>query len=470
MIANLLILVLLIPSFGLLGILCINKNNTENIHHVSIWTTAFSFLLTLVTCFIVRDNIALDAFFVSLAASKISLYFMALVAFIILTSSLVGKTEIVQCVKTFHMAIIGLELMLFFLFLSDDVVVFYVFLSIATLIIFLLAKIFASDFATKFFILQTSGLFLTLFGIAYLINATGLTEISGLAKCSLTGHQENIIFWTLILGIFIQSAIAPMHLYTAEIMSEAPTAISIIMSGIYNKINVFCLLSIVLPIVPHACASFQMTIFFICFCSIIFSIIVLIFLRNLKQVVAQIDIICSAIMILGIFVLNTAGATGALICAGAYGLTIPALFYFTHLLEKYHGNCITSITSVVHKTPIIAVLAEVPIFSIAAVPLLPCFLGEFTILSACFDEHRIACCLFGAILLTVNFLAFLIFQKTIFGEKTEKVNVKNFDIFVMAVFVLSNLAFGVGLSVTSKFANTAIEETPIKEIYKNVSL
>lgn len=470
MIINLLILTLLIPVFGFLGVSCINKNNTNNIKDVSIWTTSFSFFLTLLMAFSVKDNVALDAFFISLVISKTSIYFIALASFIILAASLIGRAEIIQCVKTFYLSAIGLEVILFFLFLSNNVVIFYILLSIATLIIFLLARIFVSEYATKFFILQTVGMLTILFGITYTINVTGLTEISALTKCSLTILQERIIFWTLIFGLLIQSATFPMHLYTAEITSEAPSALSVLISGIYNRISTFCILSIVLQIVPHACASYQMVMFFICSVAIICCTISMLFLQNLKQVVAHIDVTCSAIIIFGAFILNTAGATGTLICMGAYSLTISALFYFTYILEKYCGNCMTKISSVVHRTPVIALLAEIPILSIAAVPLLPCFIGEFTILSACFNEHSIACCFFGALFLIFNFFAFVIFQKIIFGEKTEQAVTEKYDIFVMGVFVLLILAFGIGFSVSSKFITTAIDAMPIKEIYKNVSL
>lgn len=470
MIKNLLILTLLVPLFGFLGILCINKQNERNIQNVSAWTSLFAFLLTLIGCFAISTNLSINVFFMPITISRISLYFMTLTSFIIFICTLISRKEITRFVKTFYTSIIGFESVSFFLFLSNNIVICYILLSIITLIVFLLVRIFVSQFATKFFILQTVGLLVMLLGIACLVHITGLTEIGALAKYTMSLTQEHIIFWALMSGLIVQSAMFPLHLYTADITSEAPSTLSIIISGIYSKISVFCILSIVLPIVPHACASYQMLIFVWCIISIFCGVAGMIFLQNLKQVVAHIDIISSAVIIFGAFVLNTAGAIGSLICVGAYGLTISALFYFVYLIEKYCDNCTTHNTSIMYKMPKIALLAEIPVLSIGAIPLFPCFLGEFSILSACFDAHPIACCLFGAALLAFNFFAFVMFQRIIFGEKTEQKEIEKYDLTIMGIFAVLIAVFGIGLSITSKFATAAIEASPIKEIYKNVSL
>lgn len=116
MIKNLLILTLLVPLFGFLGILCINKQNERNIQNVSAWTSLFAFLLTLIGCFAISTNLSINVFFMPIIISRISLYFTTLTSFIIFICTLISRKELTRFVKTFCMSIIGLEFMSFFCF------------------------------------------------------------------------------------------------------------------------------------------------------------------------------------------------------------------------------------------------------------------------------------------------------------------------------------------------------------------
>lgn len=467
---HLITLTLLFPIFGLLGISCISMRDESSIRSVTIWTTVFTFLLAIVNCFFIEKNIHFDISIFSLTANKMSLYFMALVSFVTLVSALISRKEITKCVKIFSLCLIGLESALFFIFSNEDVLMFYALFELCLLLVFMLLRIFTPSIAKKFFTLQTVVSFFMVFGISYLIHISGLNEVRSLSRYTFTLSQERVIFWTFMIAFITQSAIFPLHCYTRRILFEVPTSLSIVISGIFNKVCMFFILFIVLPIVPHACALYQMTIMCWCVVAVFCSTIGMIFFQKLKQTAANIDIASSAVILFGAFTLNTAGAAGALLCTGAFSITISALFYFAHLVNKYCDDSSIQVSSVMHRMPKIAFLAEIPILSIAAVPLLPCFLGEFTILSACFDAHLIACCFFSAILLIFSFFSFGIFQRTIFGEKVNPVAVSRYDSFILSLLSVVILAFGLGAHFVSKFAVNAINETPIREMYKNVSI
>lgn len=470
MITNLLILTLIIPIFGLAGTACIDAHEEDRIRSAAIWTSIFAFLLTLAGCFFIGKNVQFSLGILIFDAGKMSLFFMTLVSFVILMSFLIGKREITKCVKTFYAAGLGLEIALFLMFTNEDILIFYALFELCILLTFILLRIFVPIEAKKFFTLQLISSFVMMFGIAYSVHISGLTEIQSLSRYAFALSQERVIFWAFISAFAVQAAIFPLHFCTSEILSEVPASLAVIVSGIFNKISIFGILFVLLPLVPHACASYQMLMVSWCLTAIFCSAAGMIFLRKLKQTAARIDIASSAIMMFGAFTLNTAGAAGTLICAGAFSITVSALFYFVYLVEKYHEDDTIQASSIMHRTPMIAVLAEVPILSIAAAPLLPCFLGEFTILSAYFDAHIIVCCLFGAVLLIFNFFSFMLFQRTFFGEKVNPAETNRFDLFVLGIFTVSALLFGLSSHFVSNFAAAAVDGTPIKEIYKNVSI
>ena len=120
--------------------------------------------------------------------------------------------------------------------------------------------------------------------------------------------------------------------------------------------------------------------------------------------------------------------------------------------------------------PVIAMCAELSILSIGAIPLLPCFFGEVALVMAYFDEHIILCCLLCAALLAFNFFAFAVFQKTIFGEKLDRVTISKQDIFMSVVISITVLTVGLSSTKIQNFTASAINDSRVKDLYKNVEL
>lgn len=469
MIANFLLLILSIPLFGFCCVLYIDEHKERNIQNVSIWTSVCALFCFCSVLFMFKESCVFSVLSLSFIIDKISLLMMLMSSFIIFMSLLIARNEIKICPKIFHLSVLGLEAILFLLFASKDVIAFYILLQLSVIILFILLKIFTQDISFRFFVQQIISAIVLLFGIAYTIHITGITDINVLAQYTFSEVQEKIIFWSLFIAFVLQASVFPMHLCAVESTVEAPSSLGIIFNGIFFKLGIFFIIYILLQIAPHACALYQMLIISYGLFSICGCICRLIFQHNLKYAVAYVDAIATLIILLGAFTLNTAGICGALLSISAYGVTVSGLIFFTYLLEKYYDNCTTKLSAIIYLTPLLGISGEVLILSIVMVPLLPCFSGVFTILFAYFDEHLIVTCLLGALILISVFFEFAIFQKVIFGEKIGTTSIFKSETYLMIPFVVLILIMGFLSNPLYNFLNDAISETSLR-IYKNVAI
>jgi len=470
MINNLLMLTLFVPLFTVSGIICLNNTNENGIKNVSLWGAVFAFVLSFISCFLMNKAVNIDAIFFMFHISKMSLYFMTITSFVVMVSVAIGRYECSFFPKKFNSAVMGIEALLFLIFTNENIVTFYVLIVMMVTVTFILINHFTSKLARKIFTLQSIGVLCLFCGIVYVVHISGTDDISSISQYAFSIVQERIVFWTMMPLFIVLSAMFPFHSSMIDTLSIVPTSVAIIVSNICMRLSAFGIIFILLQIAPHACATYQMLVASICILAIFCSIIEMMFFQNLKQVVAGINIIVSAIIILGMFSLNTAGESGSLLCMSGYSITTVGLYLFVYLIEKYSINCSIKIKGLIHKMPTIAILSELSILSIGAVPLLPCFFGEVALMTAFFDEHIILCCLLGSGFIAFNFISFAIFQKTIFGEDCDKVTINKCDIFMVTFVCISVLLVGLASPGIQRFTTSAINDSRIKDLYKNVDL
>lgn len=148
----------------------------------------------------------------------------------------------------------------------------------------------------------------------------------------------------------------PLHGWLPLAHVEAPSPVSILLSGILLKMGAYGLIRVVVML-PEATLVFQPYLMFIALFGMIYGGVLAWRQSDLKAMVAYSSVSHMGIVLLGIATLNFTGLTGAVLQMTAHGLVAGALFLLVGLLyERTHTRNILDYSSLVQVMPRFAFL------------------------------------------------------------------------------------------------------------------
>ncbi|MEN0057041.1 MAG: proton-conducting transporter membrane subunit, partial [Mucilaginibacter sp.] len=93
----------------------------------------------------------------------------------------------------------------------------------------------------KFFIYTFAGSLFMLVGIIYLyLQSPGKTyDLHEFYKIGLDAHRQSLVFWSFFLAFAIKMPLFPFHTWQPDTYTEAPTAGTMLLSGIMLKMGIY---------------------------------------------------------------------------------------------------------------------------------------------------------------------------------------------------------------------------------------
>ena len=222
-------------------------------------------------------------------------------------------------VKEFFLLFFLLQMGMFGVFVSLDLVLFYVFWEIGLVPMYLLIGIWgqAKDrpqySAIKFFLYTLAGSVFMLLAILALYFTHGTFDIQALSQVRylFEGNEwaATLAFWAFFIAFAIKVPLFPFHTWLPDAHTAAPTAGSVILAGVLLKLGGFGMMRIALPIFP---AQFQFycwnvpVIPILALFSIVYGALVCMAQWDLKRLIAY-----SSVSHMGYFMLGLAAAAAA---------------------------------------------------------------------------------------------------------------------------------------------------------------
>jgi NADH-quinone oxidoreductase subunit M len=184
------------------------------------------------------------------------------------------------------------------------------------------------------------------------------------------------IFLGLLIGFGVKMPIFPLHGWLPLAHVEAPSAVSILLSGILLKMGSYGLLRAV-ETLPGAAWALQSLLVALAFISMIYGGVLAWRSRDLKEMIAYSSISHMGVVLLGIAALNSAGFTGAIMQMVAHGLVAGALFFLVGLLyERTHTRDIGDYASLVRTMPRFAFFMVLALTAAVGLPGTAGFIAE----------------------------------------------------------------------------------------------
>jgi NADH-quinone oxidoreductase subunit M len=323
----------------------------------------------------------------------ISLWLVLLTTLLVPISILSSWTSVTKRTLSYYAFLLILESAMIGVFVSLDLLLFYLFFEASLVPMFFLIGIWGGKeriyAATKFFIYTAVGSLLMLAGIIALYFIAGhtfdyVTTLNVLKNgvTNFTGTtSEALIFLAFAFAFCIKVPLFPFHTWLPDAHTEAPTAGSVILAGVLLKMGTYGLLRFCIALFPIAAHTFAPLIITLAVIGIIYGALVAMVQPDVKRLVAYSSVSHMGFVVLGLFSFTEMGMQGALYQMLNHGVSTGALFLFVGMIyERRHTRNISDFGGLANSMPWFSALFVVASLSSIGLPLLNGFVGEFLIM------------------------------------------------------------------------------------------
>jgi NADH-quinone oxidoreductase subunit M len=368
----------------------------------------------------------------------LNIWLIVLTALLMVSSVLVSWHAVKERVNEFYAWLLVLQTAMVGVFLSFDIVLFYVFFELTLVPLFFLIGIWGGPqrqyAARKFFVYTLAGSLITFLGVLGIIfalpqamtdreyhrpdrdpsaditpqpvsfaipqlvrsvsqlghdldsdvqkarDADALKEANGRAK-----YWYNVQWWVfaaMMVGFAVKVPLFPVHTWLPLAHVEAPTAGSVLLAGVLLKIGAYGFLRLCIPLVPDASLALGAPLIgSLAVVGILYGAWCAYAQDDFKKLVAYSSVSHLGYCMLGLFAMNEIGLTGGLLQMINHGLSTGALFLLVGMLyERYHTRQMNDYGGMGVKLKLLSVFMVFICMSSVGLPGLNGFWGEVSVL------------------------------------------------------------------------------------------
>jgi NADH-quinone oxidoreductase subunit M len=374
----------------------------------------------------------------------------------------------------FYAFLLLMESSMIGVFVSLDLLVFYLFFEASLVPMFFLIGIWGGEnriyAAIKFFLFTAFGSLLMLAAIIALYyvhaNAAGfgtfdyvtLTNTIAVGKLSFAGggslaNAGTLMFIAFALAFAIKVPLFPFHTWLPDAHTEAPTAGSVILAAILLKMGTYGLMRFNFTLFPDQSRDWAWLFIVLAIIGIIYGALVAMVQPDVKRLVAYSSVAHMGFVILGMFSFTEWGMQGALYQMLNHGVSTGALFLLVGFIyERRHTREITEFGGLANIMPIYATIFVITTMSSIGLPFLNGFVGEFLIMVGMFKStvlsatggtnwNYIATMLAGTgVIFAAVYLLWMV-QRVFFGKVTNPKNKVLADLSLREIGLMVPLMF-----------------------------
>ncbi|VAV96870.1 NADH-ubiquinone oxidoreductase chain M [hydrothermal vent metagenome] len=366
----------------------------------------------------------------------LSLPLVALTA-LLFTVSMVFPFDVQGKPRAYFATFLFLEAISLGVFLSLDLILFFVFWDLSLVGMYFLIGIWghgedAKRSALKFFLYTLLGSLALLLGILGIYLYTdprtfSMIEIIETLPVPAGGLAATLIFVAVGIGFAVKTPLVPLHTWLPPAHVDAPAPASTILAGVLLKMGTYGFIRISLQMLPETFQRFALPLAILAVVSILYGALVAMAQTNLKRLVAYTSVNHMGYVILGVAAAGAIGLgseasrsiamTGAVVEMVAHGLITGALFLLsgsiyargkTYELDQYGG--------LAGASPRLSGIMMLAAFASLGLPGLAGFVAEFQIFAGTLGVFPwlAAIGLLGIVITAALFLRMI--QQLFFGD------------------------------------------------------
>ncbi len=299
--------------------------------------------------------------------------------------------------------------------------------------------------ATQFFVYTMAGSVALLLSFLAVFLSTGSMDFEQLASMAASGtleqavvaHLGPVMMWLamgVLAGFAVKVPLAPFHTWLPATYSEAPSPVTMLLTGAMSKMGVYGLLRIALPLFGHQIAQMRTPLLVLAVITVVMGAWAAAAQKDLKRVFAYSSVNHLGYCLLGIFALaipsagaaaqasQAAALNGVILQMFNHGVTAGALFWFIAMMQERSGGerGIEHFGGLRKPAPVFAGMMGIALFSSLGLPGLNGFVGEFLIFRGVFPLSWQAAAISILGLLVTAVVILTVIQKVFSGPVPEK--------------------------------------------------
>lgn len=345
-------------------------------------------------------------------------------------------------------------------FMAIDALVFYLFWELALIPVYFLSSIYGGDkrikATFKFFIYTFVGSLFLLIGIFYIyLKTAGSFSLVSFYNATPTNVEQVWVFFLFFIAFAIKMPIFPFHTWQPEAYEQAPTPVTMILSGVMVKMGLFGVVRWLLPMFPYAAKTYAEPITILIVIGMLYASFIAIKQDSVKRLIAYSSIAHIGLMAAGAFTLKAVAMNGLFIQMFNHGVNIVGLWIIADLIERQTGvSKISELGGVAKKAPILAIFMVIIAFANIALPLTNAFVGEFMLFNGLYQMKPWIAALAGVSIILSAIYTLNMVKNVFYGEVAVAVNSFS-DINktqIVMLTVISLLIFVIGVYPTPYFS------------------
>ena len=251
----------------------------------------------------------------------------------------------------------------------------------------------------KFFIYTFAGSLCMLLGIIYLYMQTPskLYDLHAFYDLNLDPHQQSWIFWAFFLAFAIKMPIFPFHTWQPDTYTEAPSAGTMMLSGIMLKMGIYGVIRWLIPIAPLGVQQWGTMALILSVIGIVYASVIAFKQKDGKRLVAYSSIAHVGLIAAGLFtfmrsdgsfIWTASGIQGAMIQMLNHGINVVGLFFVWDIISRrLNTHEISEMGGIAKVAPKFAIAFLIVTLGTVALPLTNGFIGEFMLLNSVFQYN-----------------------------------------------------------------------------------
>lgn len=326
--------------------------------------------------------------------------------------------------NAFYALILFMQAGMLVVFTALDGFLFYVGWEAALIPIYFICSLWGGQnrikVTIKFFIYSFSGSLIMLVAMIYLYlqSPEKTYDLTHFYNLNLPLKEQSWVFWAFFLAFAIKMPLFPFHTWQPDTYTEAPSAGTMMLSGIMLKMGIYGVIRWLIPLVPQGYNQWWSVAIVLSIIGIIYASIIAFTQKDGKRLVAYSSIAHVGLIAAGIFAWSYMGLQGAMIQMLSHGINVVGMFFVWEIISsRLNTRQISELGGIAKVAPKFAIAFLIITLGTVALPLTNGFIGEFLLLSGIFSINMVLA-MFAGLTMILGAVYMLRMYKTVMQGET----------------------------------------------------
>jgi NADH-quinone oxidoreductase subunit M len=329
-----------------------------------------------------------------------------------------------------------LETSILGVFLSLDLLLFFIFWEIEIIPMYFLISIWGAGrkeySAIKYAVYTLFGSAFMLAGILSLYFTTGSLSMIDIATGGKAMVQSimpaTAIFFLIITAFAVKLPVFPLHTWLPDAHTDAPTAASVMLAGVLIKMGGYGMIRLCVSMFPQVAQQYALLFVILAIIGVLYGAAVTMRQNDFKRLIAYSSISHMGYVLLGIFALGGVSLVGASLQMVSHGLVTGLLFAMVGLvMHNTHERDLRKLGGLARQVPVITVVFSIAGLASLGLPATSGFAAEFLIFVGSFSSTVVPAIQFWTLLgvlgvvITAGYILWML-QRVFYGPVLEQYN------------------------------------------------